>query len=423
MKNKKRNLVLVAIFAVAGILCIAGGTTYALFNYYKKGTVENTATTGQITFRYDETGINGINLENAIPITDTAGTNQNEENEYFDFTVSTKGTDQYISYNIELEKLTDSTLPEDAVKVYLTELVTEGGVTKEQVESTTINNNNNEIVKFNELSTSNETNNKIIAYGVFSKGNGSQTRTYRLRIWVDKNTDFSPEKNEDGTYKEDSDGNYIYPMNNKTFKVRVNVKASANVNLDGMGDLMAPYCNQKECYEGAEVTLSDNSKWVVIKGNNRYSSDYDYSADNQVVLLSQDYIDAEGNYTTTPVKDSNSSTVYVNNRINQFTTKIKASLSQEDIIVGLPDAKTLGINSFDKDYIDTYFDNNIIGSEKPYILSDETKYDSIRWIAYNNKIYNTFQVNYNNNYYTNYDLSALVRPTITIANNKLPLAQ
>ena len=419
MKNKKRNLVLVAIFAVAGILCIAGGTTYALFNYYKKGTVENTATTGQITFRYDEKSIKGINLVDATPMLDADGITQDGENQYFDFTVSTKGTDKTVLFQIELEKLSDSTLPEDAVKVYLTELVTEGGVTKEQVESTTIN-NNNEIIKFSELPTSAETNNKIIYYGGFTN-KAPETRSFRLRIWIDKNTDFSPEKNEDGTYKEDSDGNYIYPMNNKTFKVRVNVKASANLGEDGLGDLMAPYCNQKECYEGTEVTLSDNSKWVVIKGNHRYASDYEYSVDNPVILLSQDYIDADGNYTTEPVINSSAT---INNRLSAFTTNIKASLSQEDIIVGLPSAEVF-INNFNKNYIDAYFDNNIIGSDKPYILSDEP--DSTiglnRWVASDNKISCTSVINYNNNNYGNLELSAFVKPTITIANNKLPLAQ
>ncbi len=420
MKNKKRNLVLVAIFAVAGILCIAGGTTYALFNYYKKGTVENTATTGQITFRYDEKSVKGINLVDATPMFDADGITQDGENQYFDFTVSTKGTDKTVLFQIELEKLSDSTLPEDAVKVGLTELETENGKTKEINTGMSINSDNNEIIKFSELPTSAETNNKIIYYGAFTNKT-PETRSFRLRIWIDKNTDFSPEKNEDGTYKEDSDGNYIYPMNNKTFKVRVNVKASANLGEDGLGDLMAAYCNQEECYEGTEVTLSDNSKWVVIKGNHRYASDYEYSVDNPVILLSQDYIDADGNYTTEPVINSSAT---INNRLSAFTTKIKASLSQEDIIVGLPSAEVF-INNFNKNYIDTYFDNNIIGSDKPYILSDEP--DSTiglnRWVAADNKISCTSVINYNNNNYADLELSAFVRPTITIANSKLPLAQ
>lgn len=410
MKNKKRNLVLVAIFTIAGILCIASGTTYAIFNYYKKGTVENTATTGKITFRYDETGVKGIDLQNAVPMLDADGIKQDEEGQYFDFTVSTKGTDQEIYYDIELEKLTDSTLDESAVKVYLTQLETVNGKIEEELEVNSIDNENGEIKKFSDLLTSSETNNKIIGYGGFDEKSGEQTITYRLRIWVDKNTDFSPEKNEDGTYKEDADGNYIYPMNNKTFKIRVNVKATTHVER-GMGGLMVADCSQKECYPYSTVTLPDNSKWTVIK---YYSKD---SGDTTVTLLSDKYIDANGDYQDEPVLSTPGelSISEINNKIEKFLSKIKTTLSDETITATLPSAELIGITNFDNDYKDTYFHYNILGSNKPYVLSNQ--YYNTFWWVNKYELSPQYSVEYQGN---TYRVDGFVRPVITISPSYLP---
>ena len=111
MKTKKKSLVLVAVLAVIGLACVIGGISYALFNYYKKGTIENDITTGKLTFRYDETWVKGIELKDAVPILDSEGVTLSEDGEYFDFTVSTKGNSKAMNYTILAEVLDSSTLP------------------------------------------------------------------------------------------------------------------------------------------------------------------------------------------------------------------------------------------------------------------------------------------------------------------------
>src|SRR5699024_8546278 len=65
----------------------------------------------------------GINLTDAIPMTDEVGKSLNDENQYFDFTVSaTMGGNVIINYIITAVKDDGSTLPDSAVKVYLTNI-------------------------------------------------------------------------------------------------------------------------------------------------------------------------------------------------------------------------------------------------------------------------------------------------------------
>lgn len=52
--NKKRKEMILAILAVISIVIITTGVTYAFFNYVKKGSTENSMTTGNITFLYTE---------------------------------------------------------------------------------------------------------------------------------------------------------------------------------------------------------------------------------------------------------------------------------------------------------------------------------------------------------------------------------
>ena len=79
--------VLVSILGVAILIVAVVGISFAAFSYSKTGTVANTITTGTITMSYSEP-TNGINLTNALPITDTAGKALTGNNNTFDFTVA-----------------------------------------------------------------------------------------------------------------------------------------------------------------------------------------------------------------------------------------------------------------------------------------------------------------------------------------------
>ena len=64
--------ILISILGVAILIVAVVGISFAAFTYAKTGTTTNTITTGTITMSYTEP-TNGINLTDALPITDDAG--------------------------------------------------------------------------------------------------------------------------------------------------------------------------------------------------------------------------------------------------------------------------------------------------------------------------------------------------------------
>ncbi len=210
MKKKQNILMLMALF---GLIAITAGVTYAFFSYAKQGPTDNTLTTGTITFLYTEvSGVGrGISIDDAYPISDTQGKAQTGEGKVFDFKInSDNDLDATIPYEVTARKKSDSTLDEDAVKIYLTKV---SGDTEEEVL----------LDKYSELPQTD----KVLASTHVEKTiyNGkvpaNQTETYeqnfRLRMWIDKDVNFSPLP--DGTY----------PYNDKTFTITVNVYANAKV--------------------------------------------------------------------------------------------------------------------------------------------------------------------------------------------------
>ena len=72
---KKKKVVIFTVISVVALVIITLGVTYAFFNYLRQGTTENTISSGSINFIYDEVDKkgNGINLVDALPISDTEG--------------------------------------------------------------------------------------------------------------------------------------------------------------------------------------------------------------------------------------------------------------------------------------------------------------------------------------------------------------
>ena len=122
MKENNSKQVLLSVLGVAILVVAVVGVSFAAFSYSKTGTKVNTITTGTITMSYSET-TNGINLTNALPMSDGVGMALSEEEQYFDFTVSANITGTTtINYAITASKEAESTLPDTAVKVYLTDM-------------------------------------------------------------------------------------------------------------------------------------------------------------------------------------------------------------------------------------------------------------------------------------------------------------
>ncbi len=120
--NNNSKQVLLSVLGVAILVVAVVGVSFAAFSYSKTGEQVNTITTGTITMSYSET-TNGINLTNALPMSDSVGMKLNEENQFFDFTVNATITgDITINYAITATKELDSDIPDDGVKVYLTDM-------------------------------------------------------------------------------------------------------------------------------------------------------------------------------------------------------------------------------------------------------------------------------------------------------------
>ena len=210
MKNKKKQII-ITLIAIISLIVITVGVTYAFFNYAKEGTTDNTIQTGGITFLYTEvSGVGkGISLTEAYPVADSIGKVQVGEGKVFDFKVTSNiSMNSSIGYQVTARKKTGSTLANSAVKVYLTEV---NGTEQELLLS-----------KYSELSQtdrvdSSKFDERILYEATVPANTSNYEKNFRLRMWLDENTDFS-------------DGN----MNDKTFTLTVNVYADGKVVTDNL---------------------------------------------------------------------------------------------------------------------------------------------------------------------------------------------
>jgi len=213
MDRKKKGLILTVI-ALLGLVVITAGVTYAFFNYTKQGTTDNTVTTGTITFLYTEvSGVGkGISIKEAYPVSDEVGKAQTGEGKVFDFKVtSTTPNKTNIPYEITArKKIVENMLDEKAVKMYLTKV---SGDNEEEV----LLDNYSNLTPTTKVDSSKYTE-KILYTGKVTANSNKYEQLYRLRMWIDEETDFS--------YNEETGE---YPYNDKTFTVTVNVYANAKV--------------------------------------------------------------------------------------------------------------------------------------------------------------------------------------------------
>jgi len=165
--------VLVSILGVAILIVAVVGISFAAFSYSKTGTVANTITTGTITMSYSEP-TNGINLTNALPITDTAGKALTGNNNTFDFTVAaTVSGSTTINYAITAVKGDECTVADSGVKVYLTDQEDAQILAPTKVSALTTTTNEN--------AAGAPAGQYILKTGTYSE---TKTEEYRLRMWV-----------------------------------------------------------------------------------------------------------------------------------------------------------------------------------------------------------------------------------------------
>ncbi len=181
MKNNKK---VIMSLVVTSLVLITAGVTYAFFSYSRTGTTENAIRMGDITFLYEEIDKqgNGINIEDAVPVSDETG----KQGRAFNFRItSTNTVNAPIPYQITARKVTDieNPLPDDAIKVYLTKVDSNDTTQETQVL----------LEKYSELPTLvyNNHNDEILWTDQVPAGSSNYSQSYRLRMWIAQDTDFS----------------------------------------------------------------------------------------------------------------------------------------------------------------------------------------------------------------------------------------
>ena len=198
--NNNSKQVLLSVLGVAILVVAVVGVSFAAFSYSKTGTQVNTITTGTISMSYDE-GDNAINLTNALPMTDEVGKALSDTNQYFDFTVGANITGTAtINYAITATKVEgESTLPDTAVKVYLTDM---DGTADDQILAPT---------KVSELTATTGSEPSGTPSGQFilhtHTFNATSSHDFRLRMWVADD--------------------YVVTGDSQSYKLKVNVYGAA----------------------------------------------------------------------------------------------------------------------------------------------------------------------------------------------------
>lgn len=121
MNNNSKKMILSLFVLMTGVLFLVGGVSYAWFSFQANGEKSSSITTNGITFSYKE-GSRTIGLNEAMPMTDSEGMNQNN---YFEFDITSSGIKDslQIPYDIALNKSNNSSNIDDAIKVGLSEVI------------------------------------------------------------------------------------------------------------------------------------------------------------------------------------------------------------------------------------------------------------------------------------------------------------
>ena len=192
MENNNSKQMILSILGVVILVVAVVGVSFAAFSYSKTGEKVNTITTGTITMSYSE-DTNGINLSNALPMSDDQGKALSGSNNVFDFTVTATingSGNTTINYDVTATKESGSTLDDSAVKVYLTSI--DNSADTQVLAPTKVS----ALTKTGSSEASGAPNGQYkLTTGTFTS---TTTRKYRLRMWVAE--DYSS-LSTSGTYK------------------------------------------------------------------------------------------------------------------------------------------------------------------------------------------------------------------------------
>lgn len=201
-KNKNLDIkIFILVTLIFSLILLFGGITFALYKNLLKGSTNNVIETGTLYFTYNEdvNSNNGINISNAFPISDEVGKVKTGKNNYFDFSIKSKTTVGDLKYEVVVNKLDNSTMKDEYVKVYVTEINGQKEMPSNLVLKDGV------IKTYNELINSKIQSGKIVYEGEIKNNSLNYNKNLRLRLWMSDKSINKPD---------------IY---NKTFSVKVNV--------------------------------------------------------------------------------------------------------------------------------------------------------------------------------------------------------
>lgn len=215
-KESSKKIVLVVFVFIVTVVALIG-FTYALFRYSRVSSNNASIIAGKLEFGYIEE-TNGINLQNAMPVSDEVALNTTDSNNYFDFYVTYNvSSNATIDYEVDIENITNqlsevinnNLAPVDSSKI------------KVALENRADTNNDSPMLVnptyFSELERYPASNSKkgYILYKTSITGNSKDY--YRLYMWI-------PEI--------DTDGNEISIVSNtdnfvgnQAFSIKINIQA------------------------------------------------------------------------------------------------------------------------------------------------------------------------------------------------------
>ena len=191
--NNNSKQVLLSVLGVAILVVAVVGVSFAAFSYQGIGEKNNTITTGTITMNYKEP-INGINLTEALPMSDEQGKALTGQNNTFDFTVtasvSGNATINYAIVAVPDEGNSGTAVTDRTVKVYLTdqEDTATGNTTAPKILSSLASSDTAA-----SAGVPSSLGGYVLKTGTYSGTSNSDS--YRLRMWIDAAAT-APEKSE-----------------------------------------------------------------------------------------------------------------------------------------------------------------------------------------------------------------------------------
>ena len=291
--EKKKELI-ISIAAIVVLVLAIVGVSFAAFNYSRTGEKVNTITSGVLSMSYTETD-NIIQIDKALPTTDTTGVGRMNEGEYFDFNVMTNiQGNSYINYEISAKAIEGNTISGDYIKLYLSQINNDGTETNITPIQYGAGSDTPGVVisgvpTYTEETSANEQTGRPA--GEMSLGKitvttkGEQTTKYRLRMYVSE--DYNPQ----------GDGG------NLTFGVRVNVYGKSQTIEAGENSGMLKAYQSGEAFHTS--AYSGNITSVATKGDTTIPSsavnnwDVSEDQDGSVIAYIEDDGRGAGTYTLT----------------------------------------------------------------------------------------------------------------------------